>query len=184
MVEPYYLSYWTALSFYGWTEQPSRTIFVATTKIKQPISIQGIEIRFVRLRKARFFGYDEQWSGSRKIKVADKEKAIVDSLDQPRYCGEIVEVAKGLWNGRNDFDFDKILEYSLKMDNGAIIKRLGYLMDVLEILSPSYRNKLRKHLTAGYPALNSGQKKEGFYNKEWKLFVNVEPNNLTEWKTH
>lgn len=184
MVEPYYLSYWTALSFYGWTEQPSRTIFVATTKIKQPIAIQGIKIKFVRLKKERFFGYSDQWFGNRKIKVADKEKTIVDSLDQPRYCGEIVEVAKGLWNGRDEFDYEKILDYSLKMENGAIIKRLGYLMDILEIRKSSYREKLRKHLTAGYSALNFGQKKGGFHNKEWKLFVNADPGNLTEWKTH
>jgi predicted transcriptional regulator of viral defense system len=37
VIKPYYLSYWTALQFYGWTEQSSRTIYVATQRMKLPL---------------------------------------------------------------------------------------------------------------------------------------------------
>jgi len=184
LVEPYYLSYWTALSFYGWTEQPSKTLFVATTKTKRPVKIQGMQIKFIRLRKERFFGYEDHWLGNQKIKVADQEKTIVDCLDQPRYCGEIVEVAKGLWNGKNDLDFDNILEYSLKMKNGTIFKRLGFLLDVLEINRSSLRKKLKEHKFSGYSLLDPGKKGKGFHNSEWNLYVNIDPNNLIEWRRH
>jgi predicted transcriptional regulator of viral defense system len=184
IVKPYYISYWTALSFYGWTEQPSRTIFIATTKSKKTIELQGTNFKFVRLRSNRFFGFNEQWVGNQKVSVADKEKTIVDCLDQPRYCGEIVEVVKGIWNGRQELSFEKIIEYARTMNNGAIIKRLGFLMDMLEIHKSKLRKEMMKNLTSGYVALDPDSKIKGTYNKEWNLSINVNVSNLTEWRTH
>jgi len=185
LITPYYLSYWTALSFYGWTEQISRTFFVAITKIKKPVELKWIKIRFVKLRPNRFFGFEEHWVGSQKVIVADKEKTIVDCLDQPRYCGETVEVAKGLWNGRKELDYAKLLDYSLRMKNGAIIKRLGYLLDMLEINKPKIRKELLKNKTPNLAILDPGHKgSTGIQNKEWNLRVNVNPQNLTEWRRH
>lgn len=185
LVEPYYISYWTALDFYGWTEQPSRTVFIASTKLKRPTELQGTKFKFIKLRPERFFGYEEHWVGNQKIRVSDKEKTIVDCLDQPRYCGEIVEVAKGIWNGRKEIDFDKVLKYALRIKNGAIIKRLGYLMDVLGIEKPAFRNKLKKHIGYGYLNLDPhGTTSGSEVNKEWRLRINVNPKNITEWITH
>lgn len=184
LISPYYLSYWTALSFYGWTEQPSKTIFVATTKLKRPVDIKGVQVKFVKLRMERFFGFEEQWVGNERVTVADREKTIVDCLDQPRYCGEVVEAAKGLWNGRKEIDFDKVLNYAIKMGNRAIIKRLGYLMDILEIQKTGYKKKLRGLVTSGYVPLDPGKGRNGSYVKDWGLIVNISPENLTEWKLH
>jgi len=185
LIEPYYLSYWTALSFHGWTEQPSRTIFVVTPKVKKPVELQGISIRFVKLAPKRFFGFEERWVDNQKVNVADSEKTIIDCLDQPRYCGEIVEVVKGLWNGRKEIDFKKLLDYALRMNNGAIIKRLGFLMDVLEINKPKFRSGLLKNITPNYALLDPGEKgRAGSPNKEWNILVNINPQNLTEWRTH
>jgi len=185
LIEPYYLSYWTALSFHGWTEQPSRTIFVATPKVKKPVELQGITIRFVKLAEKRFFGFEERWVGNQKVTVADSEKTIIDCLDQPRYCGEIVEVVKGLWNGRKEIDFQKLLEYALRMKNGAILKRLGYLMDILEIHKPKIRSGLLQNISPNFALLDPGEKTQsGIPNREWRIKVNVSPENLTEWRIH
>jgi predicted transcriptional regulator of viral defense system len=185
LVSPYYVSYWTALNFYGWTEQPSRTVFIATTKLKRPVEVQGTSFKFVKLRSERFFGFSEHWVGDEKVAVANKEKTIVDCLDQPRYCGEIVEVAKGLWNGRDEIDLETVLEYAVRMKNGAISKRLGYLLDVLGINPPEFSNKLREHIGYGYVTLDPhGKSTYQEKNKDWRLRVNVSPRNITEWMTH
>lgn len=185
LVAPYALAYWTALSFHGWTEQVSRTIFTQTTKKKQPVEVQGIAIRFVKLKPERFFGLEEHWVGSQKVVVTDKEKTIVDCLDQPRYCGEIVEAAKGLWNGRNTIAPNRLLEYASRMGNGAIFKRLGFIMESLGTLDKQSRRRLKKHVTNAFVSLDPGQNKDaGPYNKDWYVRVNVKPENLTEWITH
>lgn len=185
LIDPYYLSYWTALKFYGWTEQPSNTIFIATTKQKAPLRVKGITFKFIRLKDTRFFGYDGHRDGQYKVKVADKEKAIVDCLDQPRYSGEIVEVAKGIWNGRNEIDIEKVLGYAERMKNGAIIKRLGYLMETLEILTPEFRKRLLSRVRRGIVSLEPDRSKiSGRIIPEWQLRENLDPENLTEWMKH
>lgn len=185
LVKPYYLSYWTALSFYGWTEQPSKTIFIATTKLKRPLLVQGTSFKFVRLRPGRFFGYSDQWVGNQKVAVAEKEKAIIDCLDQPRYAGEITEVAKGLWNSRQEIDFYRLVAYAERMNNAAILKRLGYLMDTLGMLQPKIKKELKKRINSTLIILDPSQAKIGMsVNKEWSVRVNVDPKNITEWRTH
>jgi len=185
LVNPYYISYWTALNFYGWTEQPSRTIFIATTKQKAPLGVKGTAFKFIRLRPNRFFGFRQYLDGQYEVMVADKEKTIVDCLDQPRYCGEIVEVAKGIWNGRNDTDFNRLLIYAERMGNGAIIKRLGYIMETLGILIPEFRKKLLSRVRRGIVSLDpDGKKSRGEINHEWQIRINIDPGNLTEWMRH
>lgn len=185
LVETYYVSYWTALDFYGWTEQPSLTVFIASTKLKRPVELKGTTFKFVKLPPERFFGFDEQWVVNQKVKIADREKTIVDCLGHPRYCSEMVEVAMGLWNGRKGINFETVLHYSLRMKNGAVIKRLGYLMDALEIEKPAFRKKLKRLIGYGYLSLDPGGKAGGSHvNKEWRVRVNVDPKNLTEWKMH
>ncbi len=185
LVRPYALAYWTALSFHGWTEQISRTLFVQTTKQKLPVLVQGTTIRFVKLNPSRFFGLEEHWVGSQKVIVTNKEKTIVDCLDQPRYCGEIVEAAKGLWNGRKELDRHRLLEYALLMNNGAIIKRLGFLMDSLETNTKAFQKKLLRHVSPAIVPLDTGPKgPTRAYDHNWRIRANDNPANLTEWIRH
>ncbi|MCX5915168.1 MAG: transcriptional regulator, partial [Deltaproteobacteria bacterium] len=59
LVEPYYIGYWSALNYYGFSEQIPRTTFVATTKAKMPLNILTADYCFVKLKKKKFFGFDE-----------------------------------------------------------------------------------------------------------------------------
>jgi predicted transcriptional regulator of viral defense system len=184
LIRPYYLSYWTALHYYGWTEQPSNTIFIATTKLKHAIKVSGVTFKFIKLKPSRFCGYRKCKVDGHQVIVASPEKAIVDCLDQPRYCGEIVEAAKGIWFGRNELDFDKIRRYARRMGNGAIIKRLGFLMEILGVGTEVFREKLKAEKSSGYAALDTDGKTNGTFNSAWNLIVNVSQHNLTEWIRH
>jgi predicted transcriptional regulator of viral defense system len=104
----------------------------------------------------------------RKIIIAEKEEAIVVCVDLPKYCDDITEAAKGLWNGRNEFDSDKLISYAHRTENGAIVKWLGYLMDALDIKKANVRRELAKHLTTGYVPLNPGGDKNGRYSSNGK----------------
>lgn len=182
LIKPYYMSYWTALQFYGWTEQPSRTIYVATQRMKLPLELKGITIRFVRLKGSRFFGFSEHWVDTHRIAVADKEKAIADCLDQPRYCGEIVEVAKGIWNGRKDINLGTVVDYAVRMENVSIIKRLGFLLDTLDLWPAKSRKEALKLVTPSIVLLDPNRNKTGFICSDWHVRVNVTPKSLTDWR--
>jgi predicted transcriptional regulator of viral defense system len=94
LVTPAYVSYWSALHFYGFTEQVPLTVFAATTKKKRPVSFHGFQFRFVTVQPDKFFGYRREMVGELAVLIADEAKAIVDSLDQPRYAGGIAAPLK------------------------------------------------------------------------------------------
>ena len=113
--KPYYIAYWTALNHYGYTEQTPFTVFVATTSRIASTNVHGVNYKFVTINKTKFFGTRNHFIGNKKIIISDKNKTIVDALDHPEYCGGIEEVAKCLWNAKDDVSFEKIINYSKKI---------------------------------------------------------------------
>lgn len=182
LVQPYYIAYWSALNYYGMTEQVPFTVFVATTKRRKNKKIHGVSYEFVTLSKKKFFGYTTVNISGRNILISDKEKTIVDCLDHMDYCGDITEAAKALWNAREELDFEKLLNYALKMENGAILKRLGYLLSILKIkTTDDFNKKLKNNISKGYNLLDFTKRKKGRYSSEWNLMINVPGKDLLEW---
>lgn len=172
LIQPYYIGFWSALNYYGLTEQVPRIIYVASIKQKQTLTLQGVTYHFIRLLKKKFFGFRGEWIDNKKIEISDREKTILDCLDHPEYCGGITEVAKGLWNGRNELDFEKIIKYGLRMKNGAIFKRLGYILEVYQIGDRATK-RIQNHISSGYSILDPTLPKEGRYIKRWNLLINI-----------
>ena len=116
LVSPYAIAYWSALNFYGYTEQIPSTIFVATTKRKKDLEIKemGLRFKFVTVVEKKFFGNKKRWIGDKQVIITDREKTIVDCLDHPEQCGGIVESAKGVWQGftQQELDPKTVTEYA------------------------------------------------------------------------
>ncbi|MBS3121287.1 type IV toxin-antitoxin system AbiEi family antitoxin domain-containing protein [Candidatus Woesearchaeota archaeon] len=177
LISPYYISYWSALNYYGLTEQVSKTIFIATLKRKLEKEIMGLKFRFITLNKNKFFGFKAMQLNNHIIKIAEVEKAIIDCLDLPRNCGGIVEVIKAIDEAKKEIDFNKLIAYAKKMQNAAILNRLGY---ILELLGIKANIKPSKH----YVMLDTISKKKGIYNKKWKIVENVSREELLSWREH
>jgi len=177
----HYIGYWSALNHYGYTEQTPLTVFVATTSRIPNVTIHGVRYRFVTIGKAKFFGTRNRFIGSKKVTMSDRNKTVADALDHPEYCGGIEEVAKCLWNAKGDISFNKIMEHSRRMQNSTVIKRLGYLSDVLGIEIPFFLyEKMLDMIGSGYSVLNphsAGRKKT---NPRWRLFVNASEDAIRE----
>jgi len=139
LVAPAYVSYWSALHYYGFTEQVPLTTFVATTKKKRPVNFRDFRFRFVRIRPRKFFGYRREMLGDLPIVIADEAKAIVDSLDLPHYAGGIAEVAKALRAALETVspvgpnyravDVPTLVRYANRMEDKSLGSRLGYLLE-------------------------------------------------------
>ena len=58
LIEPYYIGFRSALNYYGYTEQVSRTVFIGSTrrKLKSTLEISGVTYRFVYMSECKFFG--------------------------------------------------------------------------------------------------------------------------------
>ncbi|MBE9477959.1 MAG: hypothetical protein IMY81_01795 [Chloroflexi bacterium] len=184
LIEPYYIGFRSALNYYGYTEQVSRTVFVVSTrrKSKPALEISGVTYRFVHISERNFFGFTEKTLDGSRVNISNPEKTIVDCLGRLRYCGGIVEVAKALWYGRDELDFAKIAEYARKAGNKAVNQRLGYLLETLGVGTGETINLLLAGLSKRYAPLDTLGNTKGRYVDRWKVMVNVPENELLQWK--
>ena len=63
LVQPAAIAYFSAMSHHGFTDQPPRTVVVATDHrvARRERSALGLTFRMVSLRKPRFFGVTQAW---------------------------------------------------------------------------------------------------------------------------
>lgn len=169
LVEPSAISYWSALHHYGLTEQIPRTVFVQTParKKKNTLEIFGVVYQIVRVKKDKFFGIRREWIEETPVAITDKEKTIIDCLDKPHYAGGVIEVAKAL--KKESLDYNKISAYALKMNNSAVIRRLGYLCEKAGIPM-----NLPKPRSKNYLMLDPSMPVQGKNDAKWRLRINMD----------
>ncbi len=171
LVKPYAIAYWSALNYYGLTEQIPLTVFMQTTswKEKQEIEVFGVKYKIVRVKQEKFFGIRKEWIGDTQINISDREKTVIDCFDKPQYCGGAIEVIKALRSGRKELDFQKLAEYANQIGNSGVIRRLGYICDLLKIRIKLTPPKVRNYLLLD-PTMPREQKKSA----KWKLIINID----------
>jgi predicted transcriptional regulator of viral defense system len=183
LIKPYYIGFRSALNYYGYTEQVSRTVFIASTrrKLKSSLEISGVTYRFVLLSERKFFGTKQIPIDGYQVNISEPEKTIVDCLDQLRYCGGISEVAKALWYGRDELDFIKMAEYSRRNGNRAASQRLGYLIEMLGLKAGKAVDILLQSISNRYAVVDTLSEPKGKYIDRWKVIINVSGDELSQW---
>jgi predicted transcriptional regulator of viral defense system len=69
------------------------------------------------------------------------------------------------------------------MGNTSILKRFGYLSEILEIrLSEDVTSRITSSLGRGFSPLDPMAGKRGKYCTKWNLLVNVPIESLLEWR--
>ena len=184
LIEPYYVGFRSALNYYGYTEQVSRTVFIASTKrkLKPALEISGVTYRFVYLKERKFFGVTEVLIDSNRVNISDREKTIADCLDLFEYSGGLVEVAKAISFGRNELDFIKMADYARRNGNRAAGKRLGYLLEKLDIKADTAVGILRENLGSSYALLDALADPQGQHIQRWRIIANIPEKELMQWK--
>jgi predicted transcriptional regulator of viral defense system len=184
LITPYYIGFRSALNYYGYTEQISRIVYVASTnrKLKSSLIISGVTYQMVKLPERKYFGINQITIDGYQVNISEPEKTIVDCLDQIRYGGGIGEVAKALWYGRNDLDFTKLAEYSSRNGNRAVSQRLGYLIEALGFRAEKAIKILLGNQSTRYTPLDVLSEPKGKHIERWKIILNLPENELSQWK--
>ncbi|GAP72614.1 hypothetical protein SAMD00024442_37_23 [Candidatus Symbiothrix dinenymphae] len=124
------IGYWSALNLHGLTEQFSNTVFVQTTRRKKAVTILGTEYQFVKIAAKKRTGIEYNGYGNYKYSITDVEKTVVDCFDLPQYSGGYAELIRAFAQAK--LDTEKLINYCVAVDNIAVIKRLGFLAELLE----------------------------------------------------
>ncbi|MFQ5456023.1 MAG: transcriptional regulator [Nitrospirota bacterium] len=175
----YYLSHGTAMEIHGMVTQPQLIIYISTLKPHRPINTLGIEFRFINSQKKFFFGLSEHWvTKQEKVIVSDHERTVIDGLRQPEYCGGLTEVAKGLWMCQQHLIISRLVGYAVKIGIGAVIRRLGFLLELYNIGTSEDYKLLSSCLTETYVRLDPLLPSEGKFLRRWRLNLNISPEEL------
>ena len=176
---PYFLSYASAMEIHRMVTQPQFIIFASSTKRVPNRTVKGTEFRFVLIKPDHFWGTAKHWVTKQEcVNISDLERTVIDGLHHPEYCGGVTEVAKGLWMRQQDIKAAKLVEYALRLKVGAVIRRLGFLLDLYRIGSEEDVTQLQNVLTATYVPLDPVLPKEGKHLRRWRLQVNISRDEL------
>ena len=179
LASPAMISYWSALHYWNLSEQIPRVTYVQTTARRENRSptILGMRFRFVRVKPARFFGGHTYRSGEWQVDVTDREKTIIDCLDRPDLSGGVPAIGDALLAGDGDFDWERMTSYLRRFGSGAVVKRLGFLVEHLALAHPPEPQTIAewlKLLTAGISDLDpSSPARSRRIVTRWRIRVNL-----------
>lgn len=172
----YYIGYYSALQIHNLITQPSLKEQIVVSKQLKPsvLKIKNVPFQFIFHNKDHFFGTKKIWIDNfHKVQASDLEKTIIDCLFKPDYAGGIVEIARAINASASKINFERLLEYIKRFKSQAVIKRLGFLLELLEINNPIIESLL-KDKTASYVLLDTELPKSGKMNSKWSIHQNLE----------
>jgi predicted transcriptional regulator of viral defense system len=171
------VAYWSALHYWGMTEQIPRTVFVQTKRRKHNsrVTLLGVRYEFIFVVPRKLFGVTKQWSRGSEFNITDREKTLIDALDRPGLSGGMSVVVSAL-RTPDQLDWNALDTYLDRFATGAVYKRLGYLVETLNMPIPDAQNRLATWLESrskGVSLLDPGGSKEGRINTRWGIRVNT-----------
>jgi len=183
---PGYVGGWSALEYWALTEQLFRTVFVFTAhQVRHRAQeIQGASIRLKVVGESNLFGTTQVWRGNTRVPVSDPSRTIIDCLDDPPVGGGVLHLAEAVaeyFGSEEHRDDALLLAYGDRVGNGAVFKRLGYLIEALGIDATRLLSECKSRRTAGLSFLDPGVDAKGRIVRRWGLRVNVNVSDVETW---
>jgi predicted transcriptional regulator of viral defense system len=176
MRDAYYIGFHAALEFYGVAYSYRNTVYVSVNP-RDRFDVFQYQNTVYRpyLTKDTKTGVTNQQYKNRVVKICSKERLFLECLRYPAKAGGWEEVLKSL-QGLGGVDFDVLLDYLLKENNQSLLRRTGFILELLKETSVFYRHldektltRIESHVNGTVRYLMSGRK--GDLNERWLLYV-------------
>ncbi len=174
LYRPCYIGGWSAAEYWDLTEQIFKTVVVLTTqrpRDRKP-TIKGMSFLIRTVSEKAMFGLKPIWRANIKVLVSDRERTLLDMLNDPRLAGGLRPLADVLTNylKSDEIDLDLLLEYTEKLGNSSVYKRLGFL---LERFMPDAREAIKTcsdRMSKGNSKLDPSSESRRLV-KRWRLWI-------------
>ncbi len=171
---PYYISHYSAMRLHGLTTHPLTKVFISVLKRKKSKRVQNIFYQFIYIKPDKFWGISDIWvNWQEKVKISDIEKTILDGLDRPDLSGGIKEVSHVIAASAKKIDWTRLMEYASRYPKASAIKRLGFILEVLNLNTHLPNIEQIIHNKEDYILLDPNGKKAGKYLKRWRIKINM-----------
>ncbi len=173
-----YIGGWSAAEHWDLTDQIFKSIFVFTSRIfrKKEVNVQGTGFVLKLVRKENFGHIKGVWVENTKIQISDPTQTIVDILNDPSAGGGMrhtVEIVENYFVSEH-CNKEDLLKYISENKNRTVYKRLGFILEAINIQAPEVIGVCKKNISAGYSVFDPTVKARGTFNRKWNLRVNVE----------
>jgi predicted transcriptional regulator of viral defense system len=171
---PCYIGGWSAAEYWDLTEQIFRTVVVMTTqkpRNRAPV-LKGTSFLLRTVSEKAMFGLKPVWRGQVKISVSDPTRTVLDMLNDPKLGGGLrstTDIFVNYFKSKNK-DTRLLMEYANRLGNGAVFKRLGFL---LERFAPEEEDAIKAcemNLSKGNANLDPALPGDRLITK-WRLWV-------------
>lgn len=174
LYNPCYIGGWSAGEYWGLTEQVFRTIVIKTTqkpRNRHP-KINGTTFLLVTMSSDLMFGLKVVWRGQVKVFISDPTRTILDFLNDPKLGGGI-RTTMDMFNeylSSEHKNLPLLMDYAARLKNGAVFKRLGFLMEYYAPEELDLIDFCQRNLTKGKVKLDPKLTSEKLITK-WCLWV-------------
>lgn len=165
------ISFWSALHKHNLTDRFPNKLFVKTRFRKRNTVLFGSTVQFVYTKPEKQVGAIQMGYGQDSYLLTDTEATILDCFDQPRYAGDWPDLLQAF--NRAELDAQKMIEYSQCYANQSLIKRLGYLAELLNKSSlQDFIDFAQTQTGKRYVLFEPGGEEKGQFVPRWKLRLN------------
>ena len=174
LFSPCYIGGWSAAEYWELTEQIFRTIVVMTARKprnRKPI-IKGSSFLLRTIPENALFGMKPVWRGQVKINVSDPTRALLDMLNDPALGGGLRPMVDvfNTYMASKDKDVDLLIKYAVRLGNGAVFKRLGFIATRFAPTEQILIDSCRARLTKGNAKIDPSMPADKLITK-WNLWV-------------
>ena len=185
LVEPCAVSGYAALNHHGLAEQIPRVVTVTTPRrvvtpamrgaVKAAPStweVAGQNFEIVVVIPAHFFGDEEVWIGDSRVRIFDRERALLDCFALPRRFGGIAEGLGILEEHLHELNVERLVSHARRYGKIAVAKRVGFALEQAGA-PPPIVEPLASLPMKGYRPLDPTRLRTGERNARWGLLENV-----------
>lgn len=173
---PCYFTGWTAAGHWSLTEQVFRTTVVKTARRVRASGVRLLDADYLLTHipeKTMAWGIEAIWHEEVRLHMADPARTVIDILDAPRIGGGIRHAAEILDTYLDEHDPLRLVEHAQRLGNGAVFKRLGYMVEALAREEPELISACRTRLSTGLALLDPNGPPDGPRVPAWNIRANA-----------
>lgn len=174
---PCYFTGWTAANHWALTDQVFRTTVLKTAGRIRASKVTLLDhdyLVFHTSDASLAWGLKTEWRHEARTRFADPARTVIDILDDPKLGGGIRHGAEILAAYLDHDDPTTLVDYGDRLGNRTVFKRLGYLIETLDLHAPELTSASAARLPEGVSALDPNGPPGGRRAMRWRLRINVD----------
>lgn len=173
---PCYFTGWTSANYWALTEQIFHTTVLKTSRRVRTTHQRLLDHDFLLAHVSEelmAWGTATVWRDDRRVAMADPARTVIDLLDDPDLGGGIRHCTEILAAYLDEHDWRALVSYGDHLGNGALFKRLGYLLEAAELEQAELAEECQRRLSGGVSLLDPSAPPRGDRIGRWALIANV-----------